>query len=267
MPTAVWDPRRPVTSIADVMVQEPWRFRLGPLIRWLGRIEGVADPLAGGDFDRAVVRVRHRQDRRPPVHDVDDLRRAPDGRWDLWTGAWNVIGTTGVLAYREQAELGPAGPVRDGTDRLLHLLVASWYDDWRDEGEPSLDFHPWECSPQGLAIALRNQFGVPVQVEPCVIAGTASAVGSGRFLTRQEVARVLIGPVAPDRLVSFLPGGDAAAEISRWLRQRREYISWRLCIVSPIDAFHATSWDAPSSLARVAMLGGGLGALEFDAAC
>ncbi len=270
MSAAIGNPHRPLSdlTIAEAVFLAPERFRLGSLITWIGRFERLADPLAGGDFDRALVRIRHRQDRRPPVHDVDNLVRGADGRWDLFTGMLNLVGATGVLAYSAQEPYAAEGPAREAADRLLHRLVAEWYDirlDDKDAADLSADCPSWQRSPLGMSLSLRARFGVPIQIEPCLAAWYSSDDTQSRLFTRQCRGRVIVGPLVPAVLPSFLPDGAHARETARTLRElggSRDV--WRLCVLAPRSAFPEPRWDDPPARPRAAVIGGDLAAMEFD---
>jgi predicted component of type VI protein secretion system len=199
-----------VTSL-DLLLEEPNRFQLGPAIRLLGMAADTADPLAGGNWDIATVRVRHRLNPTIALHEVERVKRAADGTFDLTTPVLNVVGVTGVLP----ADVWRTVPVEqlDEFHRLTHQLVATWYAKWIDQPRSTDRFVAAFARPRsaaGLESLLAAAFALPVQVREACGGWAQTRDEAGSWAVTFDAARwceLHFGPVNRVTFEAIMPGG------------------------------------------------------------
>lgn len=213
------------TTITDSLFRVPCPFQLGQAIYWLSRMKPQEDdPLASGDFDRAVIRLRNRKDEwlRPPVSDVDAITPREGGvGWDVFTGALNLVGTTGALPYELQAALllqDDRVKWRGRIDRLVHRMLSRWYNTWILEKHfeelewlwpsppwkvadvpllgllpTSREWHPAYRSASGLALLVESHYGAQTSIIPCQGEWSKTPDGLKVQYTRQFRATLILG--------------------------------------------------------------------------
>src|SRR5689334_22448307 len=103
MPAPLWT--SPMREAVVALGREPRQLQLGPTIRHLGRLLGTDDPLAGGDWDRAAVRVRQSAELTPYLGEVIRVELAEGGAVEVHTPVLNWVGTNGVLPYEVSGRL------------------------------------------------------------------------------------------------------------------------------------------------------------------
>lgn len=213
-------------TVLDLLLTSPQRFGLGHAIRLLGLAKGTDDPLAGGDWDRAVVRICHRLAPKVALHEVDNVRLVEGGRqgdvwYELTTPVLNVVGVTGVTApdlWRvcSEKELTPLHAV-------THRLVAIWYESWRQKwstSRPSCLAPPYAShgrSAAGLEAYLARTFRLPTHVQEAVPGWTPLVDAHGRLRSlRQDPARacrLILGPLGRTTFECLLPGKSLLGEL------------------------------------------------------
>lgn len=205
----------------DGGVGSSWNLDLGTTLRLLGQQCGTDDPLAGGDPDRAPIRVRAYYGGDLPVGEVAEVRRADDRRFEVVTWFLNPVGAFGAMAPNVQRELlhdPVAGTLRDALDRVTHRLVALWYESFRG-AEP--DYADSVASPMsvtaedvmspssgGLRAALARELSLRVRVDDCIGRWAVVPMPSGRNGVRFDPAygcRIVVGPVPAEALREFAP--------------------------------------------------------------
>ena len=200
------------------LLANPTCYQLGPTIRLLGMTSSSIDPLGGGDWDAAMVRIRHHDNPSIALHEVQKVHRLSDQSFELFTPVLNVTGVTGLVPdWRRQTKED-----LNAFDRITHRLIADWYETWRSEAnsEPCAFHRPRSAA--GLEAMLASALRLPICIKESIRGWTTCVDEFGRqhfAVDPSNYCELTLGPVRRKEFDQLMPGAPLLKELYRLARK------------------------------------------------